>query len=772
MSSSITLGLIGGSGLLKTKLQALQNLTEERVETIHGAVFLRSGLLPGGSGAKLVFVQRHDARPSRTYTQPADINYAALALALSIKKCDVVVGICSVGSLKESIGVGSMLVCDDFWCPFDLRRVYSDFRAHFMPSFDAPLRTALIETLRLGGLHPLPNGVYGNAKGPRFETKSEIRMMATYCDVVGMTAAHEVAACCEVGLPYAMVCMVDNYANGIGQEALTLDAFHHAQAANLVVVEKAVDLLLQRLPSIIADEKKKKNSSTSMAEDESSSSNNSTGAGAMVTSTSSTTKSAVTTPTKVDLIIHGRFVVPVAAGREGEELPNHSVVVQGELIYDILPTEEVSKLYSAAKVVDLSASHVLMPGLVNAHTHLALNFLRGIADDLPLAQWLSEHIWPTEGRLVNAEFVKAGSKAACAELIKGGVTTLNDMYWFPGAAAEAIESVGIRALLAMVVLEFPSGYAGNSDEYFTNGLKIREEWSKKKATSSRRIQFGLGPHAPYTVSDTSFARVRDVSAEHNLRVHCHLHETAGEVKASQTGGKEGTPSSKHISDQLCSPIDNLSRLGLVNDRLIAVHMTALSDKEIQTVASGGAHVVHCPSSNLKLASGFCPVARLISAGVNVAIGTDSASSNNSLNMFSEMKTAALLAKGVAGDATVVPAATALRMATLNGARALGMADITGSLEVGKQCDLIAVKVLGEVEFEPLFSVVSHLVYVADRNHVTDVWVAGQQLLDNKRLTTIDEEEVVRVSKEMGAKVKEHRAETSTLKINSSHRRCC
>lgn len=764
MSSSnttITLGLIGGSGLLKTKLHALQNLVEERIETIHGSVFLRSGELPGG--AKLIFVQRHDARPSRTYTQPADINYAALALALSIKKCDIVIGICSVGSLKESIGVGSMLVCDDFWCPFDLRRVYSDFRAHFMPSFDAPLRTALIDALRLGGLHPLPNGIYGNAKGPRFETKAEIRMMATYCDVVGMTAAHEVAACCEVGLPYAMVCMVDNYANGIGQEALTLDAFHHAQAANLIVVEKAVDLLLQHLPTVISKKKIKTEeiSNSTMSDDTVG------GAGAIVSA-------PITSPIKVDLIIHGRFVVPVAAGREGEELPNHSIVVQGEIIFDILPTEEVSKLYSAAKVVDLSASHVLMPGLINAHTHLALNFLRGIADDLPLAQWLSEHIWPTEGRLVNADFVKAGSTAACAELIKGGVTMLNDMYWFPGAAAEAIEATGMRALLAMVVLEFPSAYAGNPDEYFANGLAIREAWSKKASTSSssRRIQFGLGPHAPYTVSDSSFSRVRDISSQHNLRVHCHLHETLGEVKASQTGGKEGTPSSKHISDQLCSPIENLHRLGLVNDKLIAVHMTALSDSDISKVATGGAHVVHCPSSNLKLASGFCPVARLVSAGVNVAIGTDSASSNNSLNMFSEMKTAALLAKGVAGDATVVPAATALRMATLNGARALGVGDITGSLEIGKQCDLIAVKVLGEVEFEPLFSVISHLVYVADRNHVTDVWVAGQQLLDNKRLTTINEEDVIQVSKEMGKKVKEHRAEASTVKISPEYRRCC
>ena len=288
------------------------------------------------------------------------------------------------------------------------------------------------------------------------------------------------------------------------------------------------------------------------------------------------------------------------------------------------------------------------------------------------------------------------------------------------------------------------------------------------------MRFGLGPHAPYTVSDASFARVRELSAAHDLRVHVHLHETAGEVLASRTGGAEGTASQKHISEQRSSPLENLARLGLLNERLVAVHMTALSDADVAAVAAAGASVVHCPSSNLKLASGFCPVARLAAAGVNVALGTDSASSNNSLDMFAEMRTAALLAKGVAGDATAVPAWAALRMATLNGARALGLAAECGSLEVGKQADLVAVRLGGVPELAPLFSVVSHLVYAAGREHVTDVWVAGQQLLAERRLLTISEADVLRDCREQGARVAEGRARDPHLlqSIAKEHRRCC
>jgi 5-methylthioadenosine/S-adenosylhomocysteine deaminase len=456
-------------------------------------------------------------------------------------------------------------------------------------------------------------------------------------------------------------------------------------------------------------------------------------------------------------------------------------VVRGELIHDIVPTAECARLYSAARAVDLSAEHCLMPGLVNAHTHLALNFLRGVGDDQPLDKWLSESIWPTEARLVDADFVRAGTRAACAELIRGGVTTVNDMYWFPGAAAEALEACGMRALVAMVVLEFPSKYAGGAAAYFAEGLRIREEWARRCAgaggsAAARRVRFGLGPHAPYTVSDESFARVRELSAAHGLRVHVHLHETAGEVLASRTGGAEGTPSSKHMSEQRLSPLDNLARLGLLNERLVAVHMTALSDADVAAVAAARASVVHCPSSNLKLASGFCPVAKLAAAGANVALGTDSASSNNALDMFAEMKTAALLAMGVAGDATAVPAWQALRMATLNGARALGIEAEAGSLEVGKQADMVAVRLAGVPELAPLFSVVSHLVYAAGREHVTDVWCGGQQLLDARRLTTISEADVLRDCAEQGARVAEGRARDPHLlqAIGAAFRRpgCC
>jgi 5-methylthioadenosine/S-adenosylhomocysteine deaminase len=664
-----------------------------------------------------------------------------------------------VGSLKPSIGVGALLVCDDFWCPADLRRVYPDFRAHFMPGFDAALRDAVVAAVRAAGHHPLPHGTYGNAAGPRFETKAEIRMMAAYADVVGMTAAHEATATGEVGLPYAILCCVDNFANGVGQEALTLDAFHAAQAANLVTVEACVGAILARVPAAMAKPAAPAAPAPAAAGAASS------GAGAM--------PAAAGGPTSVDLVVHGRWVVTMAPGREAEVLDRHSLVVLAGVIHDIVPTAEAAALYAPTRVVTLGDDHVLMPGLVNAHTHLALSLLRGVADDLPLATWLSEQIWPTEARLVDAAFVRTGTRAALAELIRGGVTTVNDMYWFPGDAAEVLAEVGVRGVVAMVVLEFPSHYAANADEYLAKGRAIRDAWATRTDAGAKLVTFGFGPHAPYTVSDATFGKIADAATELGARVHVHLHETAGEVLASRTGGKEGT--SRHLSDALTSPLDNLARLGLVNDRLVAVHMTALEDADVARLAAAGAHVVHCPTSNLKLASGFCPVAKLVHAGVNVAIGTDSASSNNALDMFAEMKLAAILAKGVAGDATAVPAWQAIRMATLNGARAIGLGDVTGSLEVGKAADFIAVKLGGRPETGPMFSVLSHLAYATDRSAVTDVWVAGAQLLADRSLTTIDEAAVLGDLREWGGRVRPgNTAEHRDAAIAPEFRRplCC
>ncbi len=709
-------------------------MAEEHVDTAHGRVFLRTGQLAGG--ATLVFVQRHDAQSTRAYTQPADINYPAVALALKAKVrplqsslwrpaahavpaaqgCHFALGICSVGSLKPALGVGALLVCDDFWCPSDLRRVYPDFRAHLLPGFDESMRVAVLDVVRALGYHPLPSGVYANAAGPRFETKAEIRMMADYCDVVGMTAAHECAAANEVKLPYAILSMVDNYANGVTGSQLTLTSFHDAQAANLSVLEACVGGLLRGLPQrpeLQALVTAAAGASTGVGG----------GAGAMPAG-----------PTEVDLLVHARWIVPGAPqpGREHEVLDRHTLVVKDGRIHNILPTAEAMGLYAPTRVVTLTEDHVLMPGFVNAHAHMGLSFMRGAADDMPLAQWLSEQIWPAEARLVDPAFVKAGTTAALAELIRSGVTTVSDMYWFPGAAAEAVEAAGVRAVLAMIVLEFPSAYASGPDDYLAKGAALRTAWAGK---AGGRITWSVGPHAPYTVSDATLVKVKALADSTASPVHIHLHETAGEVLASKTGGKEGT--NKHLSDSTTSPLDNLDRLGLVNSSLVAVHMTAIDDADIARLGAAGASVVHCPTSNMKLASGFCPVAKLINAGVNVALGTDSAASNNALDFMAEMKTAAVLAKGVSGDATAVPAWQAVRMATLNGAKALGLDKDIGSIEVGKKADFIAVRMAGP-DCAPMYSVLSHLVYATSRSAITDVWVDGQQLLDNRRLTTISE----------------------------------
>ncbi len=636
-----------------------------------------------------------------------------------------------MGGLKLSHGVGQLLVCDDFWCPFDLRRVFEDARAHVLPTFNEPLRAAVLNVVRGAGEHPLPSGVYANARGPRFETRSEIRMMADYCDVVGMTGAHEASSCCELGLPYAMLAMVDNYANGVGSDVLSLDAFHAAQAKNLSRLESCVDALLKHLPTVAATSafpSSPTNSEAAAATADSSTSVSSS----TPKSSASGSGSGTVAPQSVDLIIHARWVACVASGRESHAYDRHAVVVRGGIILDILPSDEASRAYKATRVTHLGSHSLLMPGLVNAHTHLGLNLLKGLADDLPLLEWLHTAIWPTEGRLMGEAFVRAGSRAAAAELIRGGVTCVNDMYFFPEITAQVLDQVGLRGLVAGPVLEFPSAYAGGVDEYLSKAASLHA--SRVKAP---RVHVALGPHAPYTVSDATYAKVAAASAETGMRVHTHLHETAGEVEASSTGGASGPAHSKHLSDTSMSPLDNLSRLGLVNERLIAVHMTSLTDKDITLLGTSHAHVVHCPSSNLKLASGFSPVAKLLAAGVNVALGTDSSASNNSLDMFAEMKLAALLAKGVSGDARVVPAWQALRMATLGGATALGLDNVTGSLEVGKSFDAVAVD-FGQIESLPCFDVISHLVYATGRNAVTDVWVEGAPLLTARALVTIDE----------------------------------
>jgi 5-methylthioadenosine/S-adenosylhomocysteine deaminase len=414
-------------------------------------------------------------------------------------------------------------------------------------------------------------------------------------------------------------------------------------------------------------------------------------------------------------LINARWVVPVEPA--GVALERHAVAVRGGLVEAVLPSAQAAQRYADYARVDLPG-HALIPGLVNAHTHAAMSLLRGIADDLPLMRWLQEHVWPAEAKHVSAQFVKDGTLVACAEMLRGGVTCMNDMYFFPEAALEAALESGMRAALGLIAVEFPSAYAADPDQYLAKGLALRDQWREHP-----RLSFCLAPHAPYTVSDATFRKVAQFAAELELPVHVHVHETVQEIDRSlQEHGER--------------PLARLARLGLLGPDLIAVHAVHLEPAEIALLARHGSSVAHCPSSNLKLASGLAPVAALAAAGVNVALGTDGAASNNRLDLFQEMRSAALLAKAVAQDAGALPAHAALRAATLGGATALGLEARIGSIAPGKAADLAAVE-FDSLEMQPAFDVVSHLVYVCGREHVTDVWVGGERVLENRRLARVD-----------------------------------
>ncbi|MEE2731493.1 MAG: TRZ/ATZ family hydrolase [Pseudomonadota bacterium] len=415
----------------------------------------------------------------------------------------------------------------------------------------------------------------------------------------------------------------------------------------------------------------------------------------------------------VTTVIHARWVLTMDPKQP--YLEHQSVAIDKGRIVAIAPQGSLS--VQAAETIELP-EHVLMPGLINAHGHASMTLFRGLADDLPLMEWLQNHIWPAEGRWVDEAFTQEGALLAMAEMIRSGTTCFSDMYFYPNVVAKAAANAHMRCQLSFPILDFPTNWAQNADEYLRKGLQLHDDYRNHPL-----INVAFGPHAPYTVSDAPLKKVAAYSVETNMAVQIHLHETAFEVEeALKAGGQR--------------PIARLNELGLLNPQLQAVHMTQLTDDEITLLAETGTHVIHCPESNLKLASGFCPVAKLVEAGVNVALGTDGAASNNDLDMFGEMRTAALLAKGVAGNPSAIPAATALQMATINGARALGIDDLTGSLETGKAADMIAIH-MDDVTCQPHYHLESQLVYATPASQVTDSWIGGRQVMKNRQLTTID-----------------------------------
>ena len=424
--------------------------------------------------------------------------------------------------------------------------------------------------------------------------------------------------------------------------------------------------------------------------------------------------------TQIDTIIEARWIIP--AEPYGLVLENHAIAIDKGVIQAIQPASDISLQFSPAEPIVLP-QHALIPGLINLHTHAAMTLMRGLADGLSLMEWQHNHIWPAEIKHMNEDFVLDGTKLACAEMLKGGTTCFNDMYFFPEESAKAALASGMRGAIGMLTIDFPTAYASDSEDYLAKGLAMRDEYRHHPLLS-----FCFAPHAPYTVSDKARTSILTYAEQLDLPIHIHLHETEAEISHS-------------LENFGMRPITRLHQLGLLSPGLIGVNMIQLTEEEIELTGNQGCSVAHCPSSNLKLANGFAPVAALLRQGVNVGLGTDGAASNNRLDMFEEMRLAALLAKGKSNRADELPAYQTLQMATLNSAKALGLGGSIGSLVKGKMADITAVD-FSAPELSPCYDPVSHLIYSAGREHVSHVWVDGKILVKEGKLTTLNEQEIL------------------------------
>ncbi len=434
----------------------------------------------------------------------------------------------------------------------------------------------------------------------------------------------------------------------------------------------------------------------------------------------------------VDSLLSAKWIVPVEP--DDAVLEDHTLVVDDGKILDLLPADEAAEKYQAAENHEFG-DHALIPGLINSHTHAAMTLFRGLADDLPLMDWLNNHMWPAEQRWVDPRFVEDGTRLALAEMLRGGTTCFADMYFFPDRTAATVVDAGMRAVVGLIMIDFPTAWARDAEEYFAKGEEVHDNFKHNPL-----IRTAFAPHSPYMVSEKPLRRIGMLAEELNIPIHMHVHETEDEINRS-------------IDNHGKRPLERLLDLNLLGPRLMAVHMTQLELEEFELLARYGVNVIHCPESNLKLASGFCPVYELQHAGVNVALGTDGAASNNDLDLIGEMRTAALLGKGVAGSSSALSARTILKMATINAARALDWDDRLGSLQAGKEADIVAVD-LSDLETQPLYDPVSQLVYAASRHQVSDVWVAGRRLLRERELVSIDEELVRHRTMEWNRKLKE------------------
>jgi 5-methylthioadenosine/S-adenosylhomocysteine deaminase len=429
-------------------------------------------------------------------------------------------------------------------------------------------------------------------------------------------------------------------------------------------------------------------------------------------------------------IISPTWIAPVIP--TGALLLDHSLVIEGDRITALLPHADAVTRFPNAPDQKLEG-HLLTPGFVNAHGHAAMTLLRGIADDREMMDWLTNWIWPIEGELVSEQFVYDGTRLAALEMIMGGTTCAADTYFFPEAASRAVTQMHFRAQVGMPVLQFANAWARNEEDHIHKGLAFRDS-----IKNSSLVTTAFAPHSPYSVTDNGFNRIHLYSEQLDLPIHLHLHETATEVTDS-------------LRDHGVRPIERMNKLGILSPSLQSVHMTQLRDDEIELLAINGVQVAHCPESNMKLASGFCPVEKLRARNINVAIGTDGAASNNDLDMIQEGRSASLLSKATTGDATSLDAQTCLEMMTINGARFLGLEDEIGSLEPGKLADITAID-LSHPTFQPIYNPISQLIYTASARDVSDVWIGGKRVMDNRQLPETDTESILAASRQWQEKI--------------------
>ena len=441
----------------------------------------------------------------------------------------------------------------------------------------------------------------------------------------------------------------------------------------------------------------------------------------------------MTNPNKknASIIISASWIF--TSNSEGQLLSDYSIVIENDKIIDLVPQDKVFDEYEANDTYQLT-DHILIPGLINTHTHAAMSLFKGFADDLPLQDWLNDYIWPAEKEFINSSFVKDGSILALSEMIKSGVTTFNDMYFFPDATAEAVIELGVRSNIGLVVLDFPTNYATDPEDYLLKGFEFRDKWRNEEL-----ITTSIAPHAPYSVSDEAFTLINTYSEELSINIHTHLHETQWEIEDS-------------IEKYGITPVQRLNNLGIIGPSLMAVHCVHLNDQDMATLAKNKVSIVHNPSSNMKLGSGIADIAKMLKQNLNISLGTDSSASNNRLDMMEEMRLAALLIKGSTKSPELFSANEAIKMATINGAKALGLESIIGSIEKNKKADLVAID-LNSIENQPIYNPLTTFVYSSSRSDVSYVWIDGEIKLKDKKLVKIDEERIIQLAKKWQRKLK-------------------